>query len=146
MSKNYAKEKDLPSTVSEAAIAYHTPYQKVSLARHGVTISFVKDLLEKYNFSKQELSQLIDISPKTLDRHLQSGKLFSGLQAERLLRLAELFQQGKEVFGKEEKFLKWINSEVIALQNTKPISWLDTQQGIDLISDEMGRIQHGIFA
>lgn len=133
--------------VSEAAMLYgNTPFRRVYRARHGVTSHYVTDLLSKFLFSKQELANLIAISPKTLDRHLQGQKAFTGLQAERLLRLGDLYMEGLSIFGEHSRFLKWLNTEVAALDSTTPRSWLDTQQGIDLISDEMVRIQHGVFA
>ena len=148
MTKNNIIDTDQEiSKVSEAVAVYgSTPLKRVHRARHGVTSHFVTDLLAKFMFSKQELALLIAISPKTLDRHLQGQKAFSGLQAERLLRLGDLYMEGIGIFGNQSRFLKWLNSEVIALDATTPRSWLDTQQGIDLISDEMVRIQHGVFA
>ncbi len=132
--------------VEEAAVAYGTPFKRVHRARHGVTTPFVVDLLSKFHFSKQELALLIDISAKTLDRHFQGQKPFSGLQAERLLRLGDLYLEGVAIFGNELQFIKWLDTESIALDSSSPRSWLDTLQGIEMISDEMVRIQHGIFA
>ncbi len=135
-----------PSKVGEAAVAYDTPVKKIHLSRSGLSTHFVVDLMESYQFSKQETSRLADISTKTLERHLQSGKMFTGLQSDRLLELAELYQEGMAVFGSKEKFLKWLNAKIPALGNTAPKEWLDTHHGIAMISDELGRIQHGIFA
>lgn len=145
-SKLYAISSDRPAGVEEAAIAYDTLVKKIHLSRHGISTSFVTDLMTSYNFSKQETSRLADISAKTLERHLQSGKLFTGLQSDRLLELAELYQEGMDVFGSRDKFLKWLNANIPALGNTTPKEWLDTHQGIVMISDELGKIKHGIFA
>lgn len=144
--KAYTFPTSPPSKVNEAAVAYVTPISKIGLSRLGLSPEFVVDLMQSYQFSKQEISHLADISTKTLDRHLQSGKKFSGLQSDRLLELAELYIEGIEVFGTKEKLLKWLNAEIPALGNTRPKEWLDTHQGIQLISDEIGRIKHGIFA
>ncbi len=147
MSKIYKTPKDpKPSMVMEAAAVYHSPVQKIQKTRDGLEPEFVVDLMELYRFSKQEASRLADISTKTLERHLQSGKKFQGLQSDRLLELAELYAEGLEVFGSKDKFLKWLNSEIPALGNTFPKEWLDTHLGITLVSDELGRIKHGIFA
>ncbi len=132
--------------VKEAAAEYYTPFQKVHVSRRGVDPKFVIDLMELYHFSKQEIAHLADISTKTLERNLQSGKKFQGLQSDRLLQLAELYKEGVDVFGSKEKFINWLNAQIPALGNTAPKEWLDTHQGITLISDELGRIKHGIFA
>lgn len=144
---SYTSDKENnPQSVAEAAVAYDTPFKKIHLSRSGLNSAFVNDLMSKYGFSKAELARLIDVSPKTIERHFQADKTFTGLQAERLLLLAELYQQGSSVFGSQVKFLKWLNHEIAALEGSKPRSWLDTHHGIQIISDEIGRIQHGIFS
>ncbi len=142
----YELPKHDPMTVAEAFVAYDTPSKRIQLSRIGLTPSFVVDLIDSYHFTKQETSKLVDISTKTLDRHIQSGKRFIGLQSDRLLQLAEIYKEGIDVFGSREKFLKWLNSEIPALGGTRPKEWLDTHRGITMISDELGRIKHGIFA
>lgn len=146
LEKLYKFTESAPSKVEEAAVAYNTPVKKVALSRKGLSPDFVLDLMQSYQFSKQETSRLTDISTKTLDRHMQSGKNFTGLQSDRLLELAELYIEGVEVFGSREKFLKWLNAAIPALGNSAPKEWLDTHEGISMIADELGRIKHGIFA
>lgn len=132
---------------NEAAAIYHrSPDTAIRLSRMGVEPEFVVDLMDAYRFSKQEASYLANISTKTLDRHLQSGKSFKGLQSDRFLELAELMHQGVNTFGSKEKFVQWLNSKIPALNNAMPREWLDTHKGIELIEDELGRIRHGIFA
>ncbi len=134
------------SMVAEAAAAYDTPQKKVYYSREGIDPDFVLDLMASYQFSKQMISRLTDISTKTLDRHFHSGKAFTGLQSDRLLELAELYNEGIRTFGAQTKFLKWLDSRLPALGDTAPKEWLDTHHGIQMISDELGRIRHGIFA
>ncbi len=144
--KDYPIQEHKVDTVAEMAAIYHTPFVRASIARTGISTSFVLDLMHLLGFKKQETALLIDISPKTLDRHLKMEKPFTGLQSDRLLELAELYQKGENVFGNNQKFLRWLNSTLPALNNTPPREWLDTQQGIKAIMNELGRIQHGIFA
>lgn len=145
--KSYPIQEDkAPSTVAEMSASYGAPFTRASIARTGISTLFLLDLMHLLGFKKQETASLIDISPKTLDRHLKTEKPFSGLQSDRLLELAELHQKGERVFGNNQKFLRWLNSTLPALNNTSPREWLDTQQGIKAIMNELGRIQHGIFA
>ncbi|UXX80832.1 DUF2384 domain-containing protein [Reichenbachiella carrageenanivorans] len=133
-------------TVEEAAIAYGSPTSRIELSRQGLLPEFVQDLMSLFTFSKTELSKLTAISTKTLERHMQSGKRFTGLQSDRLLELAQLYHEGVNTFGKREKFLQWLKSPIAALNQTTPKSWLDTHDGIQMISHELGRIRHGIFS
>ncbi len=143
----YNELKELPlSTVEEMGQAYNSPFIKARIARVGVGTAFVRELMNLLGFNKQETAALINISPKTLDRHFKIEKQFKGLESDRILELAELYHKGQEVFGDNKKFLNWLESNIIALGNTSPKQWLDTQQGIKAIMAELGRIQHGIFA
>lgn len=132
--------------VEEAAVAYESPVMRINAIRSGLSPEFVIDLMESYRMSKQEASRLADISAKTLERHLQSGRRIQGLQSDRLLQLADLYNEGVDVFGSQDKFLKWLDTKSVALGHTAPREWLDTHDGITMISDELGRIRHGIFA
>ena len=144
--KAYAIPETSLTRVEEMEVAYRSPFQKASMARKGINTEFVADLMRSLNINKQETARLIDISAKTLDRHLQNEKVFKGLQSDRILELADLYNQGINVFASRSKFLKWLDSEVPALGGTCPRQWLDTQQGITAISDELGKIKHGLFA
>ncbi|MEM8895516.1 MAG: antitoxin Xre/MbcA/ParS toxin-binding domain-containing protein [Bacteroidota bacterium] len=144
-SNRYNIPETSPTSVAEALSTYHSPTQKIHLSRTGLSPDFVVDLITSYHFNKQETSKLVDISTKTLDRHIQSGKRFTGLKSDRLLELAELYGEGTRIFGSRDKFLNWLSSKIPALGHTTPKEWLDTHKGIALISDELGRIEHGIF-
>ncbi len=145
--KNYPNlSKKAPNTVAELAATYGNPFSRALIARSGVNTSFITDLMSLLGLKKQETALLIDISTKTLDRHLKMAKPFTGLQSDRILELAELHQKGEQVFGSSKKFVHWLDSPIAALNNTAPRQWLDTQQGIKAITNEIGRIEHGIFA
>lgn len=146
MSKKYKIEEESFSTVSDVAVAYGNPYKTASISRNGIAPMLVLDLMNQFKFTKQETAELIDVSSKTLDRHFKAGRAFKGLQSDRILELSNLYNQGIEVFGDRKKFLKWLDSKLPALGNTSPREWLDTQQGIEAISDEIGRIKYGLFA
>lgn len=144
--KTYPDQEPEIHTVEEAAVAYGNPTYRIEISRHGMLPAFALDLMQHFGFSKIEASKLTDISTKTLDRHLQSGKRFTGLQSDRLLELAQLYTEGINTFGHREKFLRWLSAPIAALQNTPPKDWLDTHEGIKLITAELGRIRHGLFA
>ena len=147
--KKYPYRLDLdnvPDKVAEVMAVYSNPFSNAILARSGVKTSFVADLMQLLGLKKQETASLISISTKTLDRHLSTEKPFTGLQSDRILELAELHQKGEQVFGNNAKFLLWLDSPIAVLNNTAPREWLDTQQGIKAITNELGRIEHGIFA
>jgi uncharacterized protein (DUF2384 family) len=57
-----------------------------------------------------------------------------------------LFNKGVSVFGNTSNFLAWINSKSIPLGGVKPIDLLDNSFGINMVRDELIKIEHGILA
>ena len=57
-----------------------------------------------------------------------------------------LHSRGAEVFGDMENFSIWLHSENVGLGNIIPKNLLKTTFGIQLLMDELGRIEHGILA
>jgi putative toxin-antitoxin system antitoxin component (TIGR02293 family) len=93
----------------------------------------------------QEISVILHISERTLQRYKNEDALAPDISESALL-LAELYSKGVSVFGTEENFKDWLRTPLPAFQQQAPVKYLDTAFGFGLISDELGRIQYGIFA
>lgn len=65
--------------------------------------------------------------------------------SERLLFLLRIFIQGILVFGSLEKTRAWLDKYNPVLEG-KPKDLIDTITGCQKVSDELGRIEHGILA
>lgn len=113
--------------------------------REGVPKKALDNLIHVTGISNTDMSQIIGTSDRTLRRYTSKQKLNPG-QSERVIELAKVYSRGEEVFGSMESFKEWMNSTVLALGNKKPKEFLDTSLGIDMLMDELGRIEHGIFA
>ena len=55
-------------------------------------------------------------------------------------------KRGLAVFGDKEKFIRWMYSPCKALGNKIPASLLKTKSGLEMILDELGRIENSVFA
>jgi uncharacterized protein (DUF2384 family) len=62
------------------------------------------------------------------------------------LYIARLFKLGSDVFGSLEKFHNWLNIENSVMGGEKPVSYLDTFSGIQLVMDELNAIEYGFSA
>ncbi len=67
-------------------------------------------------------------------------------QSERVIELAKLYSRGEEVFDSLDAFKEWMDNRIMALGNKKPKEFLDTSLGIEMLMNELGRIEQGIFA
>jgi putative toxin-antitoxin system antitoxin component (TIGR02293 family) len=62
------------------------------------------------------------------------------------LKIARMAVRGIEVFGDKEKLIGWLQRSNVALGRRKPMDLLASGLGIDLVLDELGRIEHGLAA
>lgn len=139
------------SEVSEPAVVMRddplsdrSTLRLVHISREG--LSYPKFLLavEAFDFSKQELAQLLHISERTLERIHKDKKRLSTPQTERILEVSILFEKGWEFFESKDGFRKWLNIPNYAFENQTPLSMLDTKYGIASVEILLDRMAHGI--
>ena len=118
---------------------------RLKMIREGIRKQSMKKLMEVTGITAIEMSVLVRTSDRTLRRYTAQQKL-NPEQSERLIELARLYSRGEEVFGSLDSFKEWMDSTVMALGNKKPKTFLDTSLGIDMLINELGRIEYGIFA
>ena len=57
-----------------------------------------------------------------------------------------MFRKGIRVFGNKESFIRWINKPAYGIGEIVPFEIINTSTGIDLIEDELSRIEFGATA
>lgn len=90
--------------------------------------------------------KIFEISTKTLYSYRQSGKKLPVRLNEHILKLEELYKKGIELFESADEFNRWLKSESFGLGNIKPINILNSVTGIDLVYEELVRIEFGATA
>jgi len=150
--KKYEQKPQETLVVQEPAAAYG--YQNFSdigffhlmeRAKRGISFNFFYSLSRKFPFSMQDWADFLHISGKTLSRYQKEDKTFDEPQSEKILQIEILYAKGTEVFGSSEYFLKWLQTENLALGKTKPQGLLGSSFGISLLMDELTRIEHGVL-
>ncbi len=138
---SFLRNKTAPSNI-DGVINKH---QYISLIRQGVPMQTLLHLIKTTDISASEIASILHTSERTLRRYT-NDTLLNPEQSERIIELARLFSRGSEVFGSLDNFKTWMNSTIVALGNIKPKELLDTSLGIEILQEELGRIEHGIFA
>ena len=108
--------------------------------------SLFAQLVEEAPFTLKEWAKLLHTTERTLRRHLDNDQSFAPLQADRIIKLAEVVARGEEVFGDLPRFEGYLRSTIPALNNQQPLSLLDASAGINQVLAAIGRIEHGILA
>ena len=114
------------------------------LAENGVPKAAIQHLADSAGLDVKEIIALLPVTPRNLLRY-EDTDLLSNVVSDHLIALADVMSVGTRVLGKEY-LLEWLNSRIITLSNERPLHFLRTHAGIELVKTELGRIEHGIFA
>lgn len=117
----------------------------IEISRRGLPKSVVATVCRLLNISVEKMSSLIHVSHRTIQRK-EDHELLNTYSTEQILEIAEVISRGIKVLGTVENFTDWVHSEVRALDYKKPIDYLDTSFGAQLIKDILGRIERGIYS
>jgi putative toxin-antitoxin system antitoxin component (TIGR02293 family) len=82
----------------------------------------------------------------SVQRVLDEHKPLSTEESERVVRLARVFAEAKHVLGSEAKARLWLQKPNRTLRGETPLHLLDTDIGANAVFDELGPIEHGVFA
>lgn len=163
---SYEEKSDNPNLLNDPMVAYVTAgtfnpfysllgigkslklsndFDIIRLARTGFPKRVLLSLAQKISLTQQELSNILHISERTLQRYDDDATIKTEY-AEKAVELARLYTRGQEVFGSMDKFKTWAKTPSLVFNGETPVSLLDTSAGFDMVFRELGRIEHGIFA
>jgi putative toxin-antitoxin system antitoxin component (TIGR02293 family) len=118
----------------------------VRMVREGLPYPLFARFSAETPFTAAEWAAYLHLSERTIQRYKKEQSTFEPPQTERILEIILLCNQGEQVFGQKEKFNTWLNAESVALGNVKPKELLDSSFGINLLKDELIKIEHGVLA
>ncbi len=134
------------SIFSKYAASTRSLISLVAEANKGVTPQALTDIAAISGYSKSKVADLLSISEKTLIRYKSQKKKLSPVNSELALKLISLFKKGEEVFGELGAFKEWLEKPAYGLGNQVPYNLLHTSNGIDLVIEELIRIEYGDLA
>lgn len=120
-------------------------FDLIALTRAGIKKATLKSLAAYMNIDMERLSSLLHSSYRNIQRK-HDDDLLDTLKTEKVLELAAFAQRGIEVIGSKEYFAEWLQSPLPALNNKKPIDFLDTSFGIQMLLKILGRLEHGVYS
>jgi len=129
-----------------ASLATAEDFELVALSRNGIKIKDFLRIAEESGFSLQDWATWLHIDPSELLLQSNEERFLEPHQSERVLNINRLLHYGILVLGNIDVLLKWFNNSSIPLGGITPKSLLDTTFGIDMVHNELGRIQQGVLA
>lgn len=130
--------------------AVETPIGSVhtlaAIVRGGLSPNAADRIAEYYGLSRKQVSELIGVSVRTLERHQKDNKLLNPVQSDRLLRYARIAARAEEVFEDAQIAKNWLRRPNQALGGEMPLNLLDTETGVNQVEDVLTRIEYGVYS
>jgi putative toxin-antitoxin system antitoxin component (TIGR02293 family) len=117
----------------------------IDLSRKGVSKESLLHLAQSMGLPVSKMAALLPVTERTIQRYAPKEH-FDRVVSENILHLAEVVARGIEVFEDNDRFMTWIDQPSTALGGRSPKSLLSSRFGIDMVLDELTRIEHGVAA
>jgi putative toxin-antitoxin system antitoxin component (TIGR02293 family) len=117
----------------------------IQVVRSGIPSESVVVMAEKMRVTQAQIAGWLHTTTRTLQRHINESTKFSPEISDRIAQLNRVYCRCEEVFMDAEKAAAWLNAPNYALGDVTPASLLDTITGINMVLNELGRIEHGVF-
>jgi putative toxin-antitoxin system antitoxin component (TIGR02293 family) len=114
-------------------------YNLVFSARKGVKTKIFYDFADSIKMPEKALAVLLNLSSRTISNYKDQHKSLEPVYSEHLLKLISLFGKGEEIFGNIDEFNYWLQKPFWNAKE-KPMDWLVTPGGVDLVIDELERL------
>jgi putative toxin-antitoxin system antitoxin component (TIGR02293 family) len=118
----------------------------VERVEEGLSFGELEHLRRNMNLSREEVAELVQIRPRTLDRRKREGRLHPE-ESDRLLRASRVFGKAIALFeGDAASARGWLFSAQRALGGAVPLEMAKTEIGAREVEDLIGRLEHGVFS
>lgn len=122
-----------------------TPMEFVKVARDGIPKKIIDELAKKLDVPISELAGYLHISERTLQRY-EPGKILSPDLSDHILQIMRVYARCLEVFEDKKNAAYWLKHPSVAFGSIPPIELLDTSTGIEMLFDELSRIEYGVIS
>lgn len=121
-----------------------SPLDIIECIREGLPKSEAQHVFEKLNIPVSRIGDYLSVSYRTFARKSPEDRLVKQ-DTEMVYKLIMLLKAGVNLFGSTDKFNEWLSTDSFAFGGIKPSALLDTEYGIELVIQEISRIEQGIY-
>ena len=125
---------------------FHNDIALVANSKKGLQPQAVFDFISLSEFPFPFIEKVLNRTMKTFASYKKNKTALDPVISEKLLKIFSLYQKGITVFGNVDEFNSWLAVPAFGLGKAVPKDLLDTITGIDLVSEELSRIEYGDLA
>lgn len=126
--------------------ARHSHREQICLVREGISYKNFKLLSVSIDIPNKKWAVILGISEKTMQNIHKEKRNLEQNKAEKLMSFLTLVRYGVEIFGNVNSFKQWLEYKAPALKNKAPSEYLDTTQGINMLKEQLSKIETGNLA
>ena len=115
------------------------------LRRHPLPYRSFANITVTLHIDESELAKILGFASRTIQRRKEKQELPVN-ESILLFRVAEILATADRVFSGMDTAIEWLKRKNRAFDFQTPISLLSDDIGRKLVEDELGRIEHGIYA
>lgn len=143
-SVKYTPGRSKPVKAEEPQAAYLPAKKTVMVA--DFPYRKLKKIADTVPFTQAEWAQMLHLSERTLQRYAKNNASFEGIYTDRILLLQEMIELGLDTFSDAAAFYSWLKKDKPVMGQLLNFSSLASERGIQLIIDQLTRIQQGVYA
>ncbi|MGI8951321.1 MAG: type II RES/Xre toxin-antitoxin system antitoxin [Chitinophagaceae bacterium] len=141
--KKYTNEEKTSFEVNEPVVEYQRIKRLPIVA--DFTYTRFEKIINKIPFTLKEWANILHLSERTLQRYAKENKSFEGIYVDRILQIEQLVETGLETFVNADVLYRWLKRDKKVLGQVLNFESLYSLQGIQDLTDELGRIQYGVY-
>ena len=115
------------------------------LGRDGITKKAISHLAAYLSLSWKEMAGLLPVTERTLQRY-SSEQHFNSAVSEQAIHIAEVLAKGTDVFQDKNKLSTWLNTPHKVFHGKTPFAMLNSRFGMEMVLEELGRIEFGVYS
>jgi light-independent protochlorophyllide reductase subunit N len=109
------------------------------------TTAWMQTAANAFGITQEKICELLHMSARNFQRIKDNAPL-DIYTSEQTIEMANVYSKAHKIFIDEEAVKQWFQTPNYALGNQKPLDLLDTSFGVKMVSDVLGRIEHGVFS
>jgi len=110
----------------------------------GLPLSTLEEFSAYSGIAVKDLLEVV-IPARTLKHRRQKKEPFSVIEADRLARVARMYELAVKVYGDREDGRKWLLSHMHRFDGRTALSMLDTQIGEHAVAEALIQLDEGMF-
>ena len=134
------------TVLSKYAKAFDNTISILVNSKKGLKPQAIFDFISLTEFPAAHIEKILNKTVKTFNNYKRNNTSLDPVVSEKLLKLFYLYDKGVTTFGTLGEFNKWMGEPAFGLGNQVPQNLLDTITGIELVAEELTRIQYGDLA